>query len=48
MLPQDIENLYSYILGENKAMVPMIWPQQCYDSDDARKLGDRTEDGNCQ
>ncbi len=39
MLPQDIESLYSEILGEYKARVPMIWPQQCCDSDEGKKAG---------
>ncbi len=39
MLPQEIENLYSEILGENKARVPMIWSQQCCVSDEGKEAG---------
>ncbi len=41
MLPQDIVNILNEILGENKTTVLMIWPQQCCDSDEGRKLGNR-------
>ncbi len=27
------------IIGENKARVPMIWPQQCCDSDECKEAG---------
>ncbi len=39
MLSQDIEDLYSEIMGEKKAWVPMIWPQQCGDSDEGMMVG---------
>ncbi len=39
MLPQDLEKIYSEILGEKKAWVSMIWPQQCFDSDEGKEVG---------
>ncbi len=37
ILPQDIENIYSEMLGENKVWIPMIWHQQCCDSDEGKE-----------
>ncbi len=39
ILPQDTEDICSEILGENKARVRMIWPQQCCDSNEGQEAG---------